>query len=164
MTATKGAKERTLVKGEVVDLRIIGYDKEGEGYGLHAGSRVTVEASRLNDLLNVEILDTRGGLLKASIVSILERRTVRDEDPPFSESELDQIERSIARGRYKFSKKLGVYYAFQDVRILGVDGKNRFIFTKIKPDDREYEANLTNDLGQPVEQLIADAYSSLSDR
>jgi len=146
---------------KIDNILIVGYDEEGNGYGVSEGVRISVPASRISDCLGVQIVSCSedGKRATAKIISVKKRRAVRGYEPPFNESELDQIERSIPKGSYVYSKKLKLYHATQAVHILGIKGKQRIIFVRPKLEDENYEAHITNILDRPAEEILSTFYS-----
>jgi hypothetical protein len=152
---------RMLTVGQHLDLTVAGYDIDGHGYAVSEGVPISIPNSRINDRLKVEIVFFDGKTARASIASVIKRRNVAGHEPPFDEAELDQIERSLPSERYVYVKGLGVYCAPQTVTVPDLKGKMRIIFVKMRREDKEYEAQITNIFDQPAEKLVMQFYSKL---
>jgi hypothetical protein len=141
-------------------VKVAGYDDEGNGCAvLSDGERISIAGSRINDLLEIEVLASDGRSANGRIVSIKHRRQARLNDQPFDDSEMGQIENSMPRTRYRRSSKLGVFWASQTVVIPGVTGKQRMIFLKKSPNEKDYDAHLTNLDDDDIEDFLLAFYS-----
>ena len=134
---------------------MVGYDDDGDGYAvLPDSARISIAGSRINDLLEVEVLTSDGKGAKGRIISTKHRRHVGQNDSPLDNSEIEQIEKAIPRARYRRSSKLGVFWASQTISIPGVAAKERMIFLKKSPNEKDYDAHLTNLTDDDIEDAL----------
>jgi hypothetical protein len=155
-----------IAPGHKLNVSIVGYDENGNGYALKEGVRISVPESRINDILDVEILSCSSsssgqGRATAKISSIIRRRKVGGNDPIFNDEEMDQIERSIPRERYRYSERLKAYYTEQRITVPGIAGKERLLFVRLDLESKDYDVQMTNIFDVPAEELILMFYSAM---
>ncbi len=141
-------------------MKVAGYDDEGNGcVVLPDGARISIAGSRINDLLEIEVLTSDGRSANGRIVSIKHRRQARLNAQPFDDREMKQIEKSIPRTRYRRSSKFGVFWASQAVAIPRVTGKQHMVFLKKSPNEEDFDAHLTNLDDDDIEDFLLAFYS-----
>jgi predicted RNA-binding protein with TRAM domain len=164
----KVGAQGSVASGQKLSVEIVGYDDEGNGYALRDGVSISVPESRIGDSLEVEVASSppqpAGAIAKAAISSITARRKVGNADPIFNDEEIDRIERSLPRQRYRYSERLKAYYAEQAITVPGLLGKHRMLFVRLDLESRDYEAQMTSILGAPAEELILTFYSAMGRR